>query len=82
MVLLLVRDYWSLHCPIHLFVYVEPPIVRKYNKLVANNMSSLMHCFAAIAGSIRGEKNGYYKPPPPSKDILVKFIFELCMYII
>ena len=33
----------------------------KYNKLVAS-MSSLMYCFAAIAGSIREKnKKGYYK---------------------
>ena len=33
-----------------------------YNKLVVS-ISSLMHCFPAIAGSIR-VKNVYYKPPP------------------
>ena len=40
---------------------VKSQIVRNINKLVAS-MSSLMHCFAAIAGSIREKcKNGYYK---------------------
>ena len=31
-------------------------------------MSSLIQCFAAIAGIIFREKtkNGYYKPPPPN----------------
>ena len=48
---------------------------KKYNKLVAS-MSSLMHCFPAIAGSIR-EKIKMDMTRPPLKDILVKYVFEL-----
>ena len=42
---------------------VKSQTVRSINKLVAN-MSSLMHCFAAIAGSIREKIKRYYKAPP------------------
>ena len=43
----------------------------KYNKLVAS-MSNLMHCFSAIAGSIREKaKMG------PRNEILVKYVFDL-----
>ena len=46
------------------------------NKLVAS-MSSVMHCFAAIAGIIREKTNmDITKPPPPLMDILVKYVFE------
>ena len=41
---------------------VKSQTVRSIDKLVAS-ISSLMQCFAAIAGSIREQnKNGYYKP--------------------
>ena len=56
---------------------VKSQTVRGINNLVAR-MSSLMHCFAAIAGSIREKtKMDITSPPPPLMDILVKYVFEL-----
>ena len=39
------------------------PVRSRYNKLVAS-MSSLMHCFAAIAGSIREKTKMDITRPP------------------
>ena len=53
------------------------------NKLLAS-MSTLINCFAAIAGSIRGKTNGYYNILDIIIDILdiiidilVKYVYEL-----
>ena len=54
---------------------VKSQTVRSINKLVAS-ISSLMQCFAAIAGSIR-EKQKWILQCPPLMDILVKYVFEL-----
>ena len=40
------------------------------------SISSLMYCFAAIAGSIR-EKTKWILQGPPLMDILVKYVFQL-----
>jgi len=36
-----------------------------------------MHCFAAIAGSIREKKQNWIIQGTPLMDILVKYVFEL-----
>ena len=46
---------------------VKSQTVRSINKLVAS-MSSLMHCFAAIAGS-KGEKQKWILQGPPLTEL-------------
>ena len=48
--------------------------VRSINKLVAI-MSSLMHCFAAIAGSIREKQQWILQGPPPLNGYLREIRF-------
>ena len=55
---------------------VKSQTVRSIDKLGAS-ISSLMQCFAAIAGSIREKtKMDITRPPPPLTDILEKYVFE------
>ena len=57
---------------------VKSQTVRSINKLVASK-SSLMHCFAAIAGSTyKGKK--WILIGPPLMNILVKYVFENISY--
>ena len=40
-------------------------------------MSSLIHCFAAIAEELDKKQKFISQIPPPLTDILVKYVFEL-----
>ena len=49
--------------------------VQSINKLIAS-MSSVIHCFAAIAGSMREKTKMDITCPSPLMDILVQYVFE------